>query len=38
MDVGELLAFKPTTAPKRPAPKDEKVGFKIYFKIRFVTK
>jgi len=25
MDVGELLAFKPTTAPKRPAPKDEKV-------------
>jgi len=25
MDVGELLAFKPTTAPKRPAPKDDKV-------------
>jgi len=24
MDVGELLAFKPTTAPKRPAPRDEK--------------
>lgn len=25
MDVGELLAFKPSTAPKRSAPKEDKV-------------
>jgi hypothetical protein len=23
MDVGELLSFKPPTAPKRPAPTDD---------------
>ena len=23
MDVGELLSFKPATAPKRPAPVEE---------------
>ena len=23
MDVGELLSFKPATAPKRPAPTDD---------------